>query len=382
MSVLESRLDELTETIATRIRTEVGEIEAFASPQLDETLRTTARNALVNELSFMRHGREIPRTCPPDAAEAARLAALARIPATVVLQTHRIGHSVVWHAFVEEADRLELEDGLRHDVLEAASRFLFGYVDALARFVEAEYEGELARLRTSSEKVRARAVLDLLEGRTQAVNGLGYDISLAHVACVGSGPGAERAARALAQLLDRRLLLVQPTGGAVWAWLGGDEPDERAARMLAGFHADGAVLGIGEPAGGIEGFRTSHLQALDAHGIAARRSHPLARYRDVALEALALRDERSARRFVDVELGPLGSGDRAAALKATLRTYFACSQNAAATAATLGVHEQTVAQRLRAVEERVGGSVNARRAQLDAALRVEALLDSSSSRPT
>src|SRR5919202_819504 len=116
---------------AARIRNEVAEIQAFSSPQLDETLLASTRSALVNELSFMRHGREVPETCPPDAAEAARLAAAARMPATVVLRTHRIGHSVVWHAFVEEVDRLALNDALRREVHEAVSRFLFAYVDAL-----------------------------------------------------------------------------------------------------------------------------------------------------------------------------------------------------------------------------------------------------------
>jgi hypothetical protein len=382
VSGLEDRLDEVSATVVGRIGQEVGELETLASPQLEETLRGTTLNALQSELSFMRHGRQVPQSAPPDVVEAARLAALARLPPTVILQTHRIGHEVVWNAYVEEVDRLGLEAALRRDVLEAGSRFLFGYVEALARFVQSEHGRELARLRTSSAKVRTRAVLDLLECRTEAADGLGYDLRLVHVACVASGPEAAGALRALGELLDRRVLLVQPAEDVVWAWLGGGPLGERDGSELDGFHPGEATVGLGEPAAALDGFRTSHVQALDAHGIAARTAQRMARYRDVALEAPALRDERSARQFVEVELGPVGSDDRAAALKDTLRTYFACAQNAAATAAALGLHEQTVAQRLRAVEERIGGSVNGRRAQLDAALRVEALLEASSSRPT
>ena len=46
----------------------------------------------------------------------------------------------------------------------------------------------------------------------------------------------------------------------------------------------------------------------------------------------------------------------------------------AAAAAALGVHEQTVAARLRAVEERTGRSVAARRAELETALRLREYL--------
>lgn len=54
----------------------------------------------------------------------------------------------------------------------------------------------------------------------------------------------------------------------------------------------------------------------------------------------------------------------------TLRAWFAVGHNAAA----LGVHEQTVAQRLRAVEERTGRPVASRRAELETALRLRDLL--------
>jgi hypothetical protein len=44
--------------------------------------------------------------------------------------------------------------------------------------------------------------------------------------------------------------------------------------------------------------------------------------------------------------------------------------NAAATAAALGVHEQTVAKRLRAAEDRLGHTISSRHAALEIALRL------------
>lgn len=51
-------------------------------------------------------------------------------------------------------------------------------------------------------------------------------------------------------------------------------------------------------------------------------------------------------------------------------SYFESSHNVAATAAALGVHHQTVANRVRAVEETLGAPVASRRAELELALRL------------
>ena len=75
------------------------------------------------------------------------------------------------------------------------------------------------------------------------------------------------------------------------------------------------------------------------------------------------------------ELHGLDGGDhRSERLRQTLRAWFAAGHNATAAAAALGVHEQTVAQRLRTVEERTGHPVAARRAELETALRLRDLL--------
>ena len=74
------------------------------------------------------------------------------------------------------------------------------------------------------------------------------------------------------------------------------------------------------------------------------------------------------------ELSGLDADDiRSGRLRQTLREWRP-GQNAAAAAAALGVHEQTVAQRLRTVEERTGRPVAARRAELETALRLRDLL--------
>jgi DNA-binding PucR family transcriptional regulator len=138
-------------------------------------------------------------------------------------------------------------------------------------------------------------------------------------------------------------------------------------------HEDTAMA-VGHPAPGIDGFRRTHRDARLAHGIAAVRPRPLTLYDDVALESFALQDELLAQDFVTRELGPLGGSDqRAARLRDTLRCYFDTSHNASAAASRLGVHERTVANRIRAIEDTLDRPVTARRAELETALRLHAL---------
>jgi DNA-binding PucR family transcriptional regulator len=158
-----------------------------------------------------------------------------------------------------------------------------------------------------------------------------------------------------------------------WGWLGSRRALEpEAPDKLARFDpVPGSAICVGTPEFGPAGFRNSHREAGEAFAVARRRPQPLTLYADVALEALALRDEPAARAFVASQLRSLGGDDR---LRTTLRRYFATSQNAAATAAALHVHEQTVARRLKAVEAKIGCPLQRRHAELELALRLEELL--------
>lgn len=65
--------------------------------------------------------------------------------------------------------------------------------------------------------------------------------------------------------------------------------------------------------------------------------------------------------------------DGGMALRETLRAYFACDRNATSAAAALGVTRQTVNNRLRAIEQRLGREIGSCSIELDLALRVEGL---------
>jgi DNA-binding PucR family transcriptional regulator len=84
-----------------------------------------------------------------------------------------------------------------------------------------------------------------------------------------------------------------------------------------------------------------------------------------------LADPDRAQRFAHVVLGPLAEDSpEAERLRETLRAYFACQESKAAASTELRVHQKTVAYRLRRAAELLGGSVEARKTELDAALMI------------
>jgi sugar diacid utilization regulator len=160
----------------------------------------------------------------------------------------------------------------------------------------------------------------------------------------------------------------------VWGWLGGKRRLAVAdiERLLQ--TGAGVSLAVGEPGKGVDGWRRTHRQAQAALLVALRSRKRLTRYSDVALLAAALRDDVLARWLIETFLSPLDSQrDRGAALRETLRCYFAAGRNVSKVAVELGVKRQTVEQRRQTVEQVLGRELPTCLAEMEAALRLEEL---------
>jgi hypothetical protein len=377
---LAARTDELAEEYVRRALTEFPEW-TLERPELMDAVRVGARLSIGTEMRALANGALPPATCPEGDADGARYAARLGVPLHQVLQQYRMGHAIQWEAWFELVDEAEPDPDARRELLERASRFFFDYADRMCRFATEHYTDERERVLRSHEQRRVHMVRELLDGRAVEPGALGYELDgVDHVGVIASGPEAAEAVRELAHGLGRHALIVGEAEETWWAWLGGRQAgggreaphDDALDRALARLRPPpGVRLALGAGAEGADGFRRTHRQALAAHRAAMRRDEPVVRYQDVALEALAATDREAAREFVAMELrGIAGDDTRSAKLRDTLAAWFASGHNAAATAAALGVHEQTVAQRLRAVEERTGRPVTRRRAELETALRL------------
>jgi hypothetical protein len=220
----------------------------------------------------------------------------------------------------------------------------------------------------------ATAVASLLHGGSSTETaGLEYDLGNYHLGMI-AGVAEEDAVRQLSEALDRRLLVLT-RGTVTWAWFGGTSPlePERVEEAIAAHWPVGAPLAIGAPARGLSGWRLTHNQARAAFEVAVRRAE-MVHYADVALVASGLEDNLLTTSLRTIFLAPLEhERDGGEVLRETLRAYLASGGNVSATAAAMDVNRNTIATRIRTIEERTGRSVDSSSAEFEVALRLERL---------
>lgn len=378
---VEACLPALTETIMRRLREEVPEYYKFDDPLLAAAEKEAVTASLRDILDGLVEGRTPPEHASDRILREARLAAQADVDLHALLRTSRVGQAATWDCFLEVADEVLPESGQRLPVLRHASQYHFAWNDRVTESVIDAYQKERNAFYFQGRDRKRRALVrDLLAGIPVDEAALAYSLRGRHLGIVLWGEAPEAALKQLTTTLGWQSLTVTGTGGTLLGWMGrpagrasGDD-DLSHLTMPPGTH-----LACGEYASDVEGMRLTHRQAWQAYRVARIKGEPITWYRRVALEALVLRDLPAVRSFVQRELGPLyGDAERAVVLRETLRAYFASGQNAASTAAIIGVHERTVAYRLRSVEKWLGTSITSVRDELSVALRLCDLLQDES----
>lgn len=281
-------------------------------------------------------------------------------------------------AWIEVVDEAVDEPSVRHELLQYGSEYFSAYQRKVTGFVVDAFQLESERARGVGEQRRFQAIRRLIDGDPVAASQLDFDIEQYHLGVVAWGGDTDQAIRDLAGSLGRISLTVGALNGTRWGWISGTRPlDGAAERRLAAYEPlPGAGIAIGIEGFGEAGFRTTNGQALRARWVARRLGLSVARYSEVAIEALASANRQEARSFVRHELRGIDDDSTSSTrIRETILAYFAAEQNAASAAAALGIHQQTVANRLRAAEERLGHPVVSRRVELETALRLRACLD-------
>ncbi len=137
---------------------------------------------------------------------------------------------------------------------------------------------------------------------------------------------------------------------------------------------ENAHIAVGSPHPGAAGFRTSHLEALRARRVielSGRAAPSVTEFSDVALVDAISRDLDAAKAFVAAQLGDLARDDaKERGERATLLAVLDAQGSLTTAARTLGIHKNTVLQRVRRAEERMGRPVTTEVAALHAALLV------------
>lgn len=338
-------------------------------------------------LSMYRHGIHVEAAqAPVTALEHARAMASRGHSVDVMLRFYRLGHEY----FTERLSEA-LRDGIGDPAVSLRifadlERFGFRYIDRISSLVAAEYVAELDRRQNQARAERDEVVRALLAGEridnARAERVLGYRLTGPQVGFVcwtdDRSVNLDRVARHTGRHLGASHSLVVADGPlAVWGWAAPTEDmptsSKGMATELSGDY-DNVHIALGSAHPGAAGFRNSHREAVRTRRIidlSERTAPSITAFTDVALVDAISRDLDAAREFVAAQLGDLARDDaKERDERAALLAVLDAQGSLVAAARTLGIHRNTILQRVRRAEQRMGRPATARIVDLHAALVV------------
>jgi hypothetical protein len=313
-------------------------------------------------------------------------------------RSYRVGIEALWDWWMSVVEQhCEQTGDPVVEVVRTSIPVLFGFVDRMLFVALAAYHRAVSQRSRTREYRRIQLVDQLLDGTLtdpaiDTERFIGYAFAQHHLAAVlVSGHRAEDkkfAAELKSAAHAAELLVLEPGAAPTELWLGFPTPVTGAMRSALASEAAvaGRRLAFGEPAQGLRGFRLAMNSARNAAKIQAMladHAPQVAWAEDLRIERLALDNPDATRAFVNSVLGTaLDRGLLTSRVRETLDAWLVTGSYVGA-ASLLGVHEQTVRQRLHRLEEALGQSVHARRTELHVALRLSLLklLPGSADRP-
>jgi L-fucose mutarotase/ribose pyranase (RbsD/FucU family) len=391
MSTVGDQVQELTSTIATALLPELASLaEGTAASIVDEmpeladssNLQLIRASAYSNSnalLDAMIRAMPLDQMAPSaEVVQSTRAMAQHGISHDAVMRGYRLAIAYWCARWADAVGRHCADSALAAPVVGSGTAFLLRWLDMASAQVSAEYRDEAERLARDGSMARAAYVRRLLADEadvSQASRQLGYTLAGYHVALVlCRHPDADQApleatALALAQdVANSRPLIVRADPDTVWCWIQTDRVRKQPSTSAA------VLVGLGRPASGIAGFRSSHHEALEALRVARIASHAAGTtttFDEVELVALCTADPAACHTFITETLGSLAADtEEAHRMRVTLETFFACDGNYRATGDRLFIHHNTVRYRLDRIESMLGYRPPKNRRRLDLALHL------------
>lgn len=390
---LGTRLGDLTRTIYRTLTTEIPEIRG--DPPVLELLGASIEGNLDTIFHALQYEISLDHVQPPTAAlEYARRLAQRGVPVTALVRAYRLGQEQLLAQIIVDIRQSHLDPGLGLDVFDRMTTLISRYIDWVSEQVVETYTTERDRWLENRNGVRAVRVREILDAGDvdvdEVTTALGYPLRRTHLGLVlwfpeDENSGAElsrleRTVRELARLLNAHghPLFVAVDRVSGWAWIPLDnnvnDVPMHVLRMVAD-RPNAPYVSVGCPLPGLDGFRRSHRQALNARAVAAAAGAPTRRVTaatESGLSAAALlgQDVPEARVWVQEILGPLATdSDSDARLRETLRIFLRHG-NYKTAAEELNLHFNTVKYRLARATERRGKPVIDDRLDVELALLI------------
>ena len=387
---LDATLPEMTRAMQQEMAGRITDLSGDA--QLVELLAVSVRSNLETIVQVLRQVIDVDDvTTPAGAREYARRLAQHGVSPNALVRAYRLGQ---WRLSGWALDRITEREPDRDVALDAYRMFLeitFRYIDSISEQVLAEYEHERERWQAHRSTVRAEILERLVAGDgvevASAERAIGIRLGQRHLGAVlwtddPASPTTELAAlEQLASKVGRALgapgrpLFWPKDRTSGWAWLAlGPETVADLAAVTAAVEDPRLRVALGCPAWGVEGFRTTIVEARRAQEVALAARDRAARatsYADPEVRAAALlaADIDGTRRLVARSLAGLAADtEHAERLRETLRVFLAERGSYLATSQRLHLHKNTVKYRVdRAAAER-GRPVDEDRLDLELAL--------------
>jgi DNA-binding PucR family transcriptional regulator len=270
----------------------------------------------------------------------------------------RAALAVGWRGWLTECVSHCSDPDLLVEVLDTSAHSLVQYaLDSVSVLREATLAAAMG-----NAGAEAVALIQLIAGGAPVTQDfveerLSYRMARRHVALVlwTDEPHQEgfldKAVSALRLAVPGRAVLVARASGASrWIWLSGpDIIDLHHIEMI--LVNERVRSAVGKPGHGLEGFRSSHQDALAAQAMLTRlgSDRQFTVYADFELVDSLTKDRPSAQRFIASTLGPLAEADEA--LQQALLTYVQCGFNTTRAASRLYLHRNTVERRVSKANE-------------------------------
>jgi hypothetical protein len=325
---------------------------------------------------------------PPSTLAIARAAVQRQLPLADLTRFYRIAQELGWQWIFGRITATVSDPADLAKAIELATGWIFGYVDRAVVRAEQVYEVEREAWLRGAAATRAAALDDILAERERdahrASTRLRYDVNRQHVGVIAwvdtvpddgdSQPLLGRVVTDVASAIGADSSIVHPAGSlAVAGWVSRRRPFTPAEVTLGEVSERSDVrLAFGEPGGGLNGFRQTHVQASHARRVASLmgpHAGPVTRYRDVAVAALASTDAEHAASFVTRVLGPLAAADEDTyRVATTLAVYLQENRSRARAARRLIVHPNTISYRVSQAEAILGRNIDTNTLDLSVAL--------------
>lgn len=279
------------------------------------------------------------------------------------LDAYRVGEGVAWRRLMEIAFELTSDPAQLHELLDVCSRSISAFIDATLAGIAEQIELERDQLTRGSHAERLEVVTLILDGapigRQRAENRLGYTLNRTHTAAIIWSDTAgsdlshlDRAAEAFGRAAgSARPLSILASTASRWVWVPGTSPVDADQLSRDISDVPDVRIAIGPAAGGVEGFRRSHLGAVTTQQMLARLQsrQRIAFFTGIQLTALVTQNPERADEFIARALGDFASAS--AEMHTTVLTFVNEQCNASRAAARLYAHRNTLLRRLVRADE-------------------------------